>query len=53
MRKLISLQQLIDQAQKDGMDPRDLAVDEDDVFSLDELDDDLEENPEENPDEEE
>jgi len=29
------------------MDPRDLAVDEDDIFSLDELDDDLEENPEE------
>ena len=47
MRKLISLQQLIDQAEKDGTDPRDLAVDEDDIFSLDELDDDLEENPEE------
>jgi hypothetical protein len=47
MRKLISLQQLIDQAQKDGMDVRDLAVDEDDVFSLNELDDDLEENPDE------
>jgi hypothetical protein len=46
MRKLISLQQLFDQAEKDGIDPRDLAVDEDDVFSLDELDDDLEENPE-------
>jgi hypothetical protein len=46
MRKLISLQQLIDQAEKDGIDPRDLAVDEDDVFSLDELDDDLEANPE-------
>ncbi len=46
MRKLISLQQLIDQAQRDGLDPRDLAVDEDDVFSLDELDDDLAENPE-------
>ena len=42
MRKLISLQQLLDQAEKDGTDPRDLAVDEDDVFSLDELDDDAE-----------
>ena len=47
MRKLISLQQLIERVREDNMDPRDLAVDEDDIFSLDELDDDLEENPEE------
>jgi hypothetical protein len=46
MRKLISLQQLIDQAQRDGLDPRDLAVDEDDLFNVGELDDDLTENPE-------
>lgn len=46
MRKLISLQRLIDQAREDRIDPRDLAVDEDDVFDLEELDDDLEENPE-------
>ena len=39
MRKLISLQQLIDRAEEDGMDPRDLAVDADDVYSLNELDD--------------
>jgi hypothetical protein len=45
MRKLISLQQLVDQAREDGMDLRDLAVDDDDVFSLDELDDDLDQNP--------
>jgi hypothetical protein len=48
MRKLKSLQQIIDQAREDNIDPRDLAVDEDDVFSLDELDDD-----DENPDDEE
>jgi len=42
MRKLISLQQILDQAEEDGTDPRDLAVDEDDIFSLDELDDDAE-----------
>jgi hypothetical protein len=47
MRKLISVQQLIDQAQKDGLEPSDLAVDEDDVFSLDELDDDDDESDEE------
>ena len=47
MRKLISLQKLIEQAQEDNIDPRDLAIDEDDVFNLDEMDDDLEENPEE------
>lgn len=48
MRKLISLQQLIERAQEDNIDPRDLVVDEDDVFSLDELD--MEENPEETQD---
>jgi hypothetical protein len=47
MRNLISLQQLYERALKGNVDPRDLAVDEDDIFSLDELDDDLEENPEE------
>jgi hypothetical protein len=47
MRKLISIEQLIQKAQENNVDPRDLAIDEDDVFSLDELDDDLEENPEE------
>lgn len=45
MRKLVSLQQLIERAQEDNVDPRDLVVDADDVYSLDELEDDLTENP--------
>jgi len=45
MRKLVSLQQAIDHAQEDNIDPRDLVIDEDDICSLEEVDDDLEENP--------
>jgi hypothetical protein len=46
MRKLISLQQLLDWAEIDGIDPHDLAIDEDDVFDLGEVNEELEENPE-------
>jgi hypothetical protein len=45
VRRLTTLQQIVNQAREDGMDLRDLAVDDDDVFSLDELDDDLDQNP--------
>jgi hypothetical protein len=44
MRKLVSLQQLLKRAQEDNVDPHDLVVDVDDVYSLDELEDD-QENP--------
>jgi hypothetical protein len=46
MRRLISLKQLLDRAEIDGVDPRDLAIDEDDVFDLGELGDEIEENSE-------
>jgi hypothetical protein len=45
MRRLTTLQALIDRARAANMDPRDLAVDEDDLVSLDGLDDDMDENP--------
>jgi hypothetical protein len=46
MRKLISLQTLLDQAREDNMDPRDLAVDEDTIYDVAELEDDSEEGSE-------
>jgi hypothetical protein len=45
MRRLTTLQALIDRAREANMDPRDLAIDEDDVFDVQELDADVDQNP--------
>jgi hypothetical protein len=50
MRKLVSVQQIIDGAKENGLDPESLVVDVDDVAQIyEDTIDNLTQNPEENP----
>lgn len=45
MRKLVTLEQLLRQAEENGEDLRDICIDQDDIVNLSEIDDGIEENP--------
>ncbi|MFC1860050.1 hypothetical protein ACFLYC_00540 [Chloroflexota bacterium] len=51
MRRLVSLQQLYDEAEENGMDPATIMVDREDIAEIDGDTLDTLQNPEENPEE--